>query len=364
VQYRVDVYRTGRDGQSGKSEGVKVVSHQDLGPHHVTVVEIQDVNAFEAWITDFFRAKDLGQPVVTDKLRKTVADYCSRAFRFLAVDVIDVPQGRKTVAPVAYRFKCDHVYYPLRVTNLYGGEGTVELFCVLNPWRDGRGAEWPRAYALASRKEGDKQHRWICSREITLSTDELTTLHPVSKDLFRDSGASFYAAKFEGQLQFDDDIWLSMEYRSPRSLCMRFLALLQEHDTDAVEFLVQTPFGLDRKKVYTDKSELIAALNKISQDESIRQFKIQRDAFVTAVPWRPENEFDSQFIESQLKGKKWDYYKFASDTASASFHRRERHVGMPTCPVSRRCAARVLNRSWPADSWLRSLDDFASRVED
>ena len=71
-------------------ELVKVVVSAKLGPHAVTVAEVQDTDAFVAWVRDFFRQNDLGEPALTPELREVVAGYLARDVRFFAFDVLTV----------------------------------------------------------------------------------------------------------------------------------------------------------------------------------------------------------------------------------------------------------------------------------
>ena len=299
------------------------------------------MNKFESWVTDFFNRKSLGEPVLTDDLRKIVADYCQRGLRFMAFDVLDVPAGQQTVAPLVYRFKCDRIYYPLKITNLYGGKGTVEVFYALNPWRDSH-ADCPHPFYLYRRRnEKEKGVKWIFSQEIHLSTEELKKLHPQTEALFRDAGASFFATKYEGELQFESDIWLNIGYNSPEFLCMRFLSLLQEADTESVEFLVLTPFGLNRQKTLENLADLLASLKDLSHDEDLKRFKIKSRSSLTGVH---RNQFDKKFIDSHLKGKRWGHYIFKSDTKSLHFFVVRAPTGnirIPSCLLPNGTATRL-----------------------
>lgn len=315
VKYIVEVPRAEVGGPRGKTEGVKVVAEHELGPHHITIAEIQDAGKFRSWVIDFVKQKALGDPILSDDLDQVVADYCRRGLRFMAFDVLDVPAGTKTVAPVVYRFKCDHVYYPLKVTNLYGGTGTVEVFYVLNPWHDGN-ADAPKPYSFYPRKKNKGGERWIFSREAHLSTEELGTLHSEMTNLFRKAGASFFATKFEGQLEFHEDIWLRMGYSSPEYLCSRFLSLLQEEDVDSLEFLIATPFALNREKVYHDKAEALGTLKDFIKKHDLSRFRVKDRASTSGVY---RNEFDKPFIEKHLKDKVWEHSILRSDKRALHF---------------------------------------------
>ncbi len=298
-----------------KAEGVRVVAEHTLGPHHITIVEIQDSSKFRSWVIDFAKRKALGTPVFTDDLNQVVGDYCRRGFRFMVFDVLDLPAGTKTVAPVCYRFKCDHVYYPLMVTHMYGGKGTVEVFYALNPWRDSN-ADGPQRSDFNPRKQKEKGKQWIASQEIHLSTKELSTLHPDMSNLFGKAGASFFATKYDGQLHFDADIWLDMGYSSPYYLCKRFLSFLQKGDVESCEFLLSPPFALNRDSIHTNTTEALAALKIFIKKHDLSILRIKDRASHTGVY---RNKFDKPFIEKNLKGKRWEHYILRSDKIALHF---------------------------------------------
>lgn len=331
LKYIVESVRMGTGGRSGKTEGISVVAEHDLGPHHITVVDIQDVNKFRSWVVDFAKRKGLGSPILSDDLDRIVADYCKRGLRFMAFDVLDVPAGTKTVAPVSYRFKCDHVYYPLKVTNLYGGKGTVEIFYVLNPWCDDN-AYHPEPHDFSSYRKGQKEKgvRWISSRMAHLSADELRTIHPETEDLFGKSGACFFATKYDGQLQFDTDIWLSMGYASPEYLCMRFPSLLQD-DIESLEFLLEFPFALNRESIHANFPEALAALRIFVKQHDLSGFQLKNRAVHSGCG---RNEFDKLFIEKHLKGKRWSHYILSSDEIALHFFTINRNPkGLNDCKI-------------------------------
>jgi hypothetical protein len=331
LKYIVEFPRAGIHGPRGKTEAIKVVAEHNLGPHHITIVEIQNASKFRSWVTDFAKRKTLGTPIVTDELDKVVADYCQRGFRYMAFDVLDVPLGTTTIAPVSYRFKCDHIYYPLKVTNLYGGKGTVEVFYALNPWRDDK-ADCPDpydfCYPLQEKKQGKRR---IFSREVYLSTEELKKLDPIADSLFRNAGASFFATKYQGDLRFDNDIWLHIGYSSPEFLCMRFLSLLQEQDIDSLEFLIATPFALNHQETYTKTFEALAAIKDFTRENDLSEFRIKSRGSHSGLP---RGEFYKAFTEKHGKRQCQGYYIFRSDKMSLHFLVINRNLkGLNDCKV-------------------------------
>ena len=69
--------------------------------------------------------RELGKPALDEELREVVTGYLDRDIRFFAFDIVDYSPEKKTVAPLAYAFESADLYYPLKVTNLFGGQGNV-----------------------------------------------------------------------------------------------------------------------------------------------------------------------------------------------------------------------------------------------
>lgn len=104
---------------------VKLVSHQKLGPHDLIVLELSGTDQLDAIVR-----KHLGQGLSPDAIA-LVRDYLRAGCRYLAIDLVEVGTEPGSVPPVAYRFETDELFYPLRTSNLVGGEGSVDLFLIL-----------------------------------------------------------------------------------------------------------------------------------------------------------------------------------------------------------------------------------------
>jgi len=193
----------------GSDDTVKVVVAAELGPHNVTVVEIADADDFVTWTEGFFRENDLGEPLLGENLREIVADYLDRGFRFFAFDVVALSPDTKTVQPLTYDFECDHFYYPLVVTNLYGGLGTVELFTILSL----KGPTLPDSSLDPKEQAAYFMWRAKWSTRAKIGAEELLLLHPRFADIMAggDGGAWLQAIRHWGRLDFHSDIWVPMQ---------------------------------------------------------------------------------------------------------------------------------------------------------
>lgn len=250
IQYLVQ-YR----GKDARGEGVTVVVAAQLGPHDVTVVEVKDVAEFTQWVSAFFKEKGLGEPALGDKLPEIVAGYLERGLRFFAFDVVTLSPEKQTVQPLTYEFDCEHLYYPLVVSNLYGGKGTIEMLTVLHPGLGvGKDGGDFRGLRIAQ-GHGEKVY-W--STAAFLAPAEMARLHPGIPELLGDAEGLLQAQKYEGPLDFDRDVWEPLARATTAyGACWKFFEALEAGDARQLEAIVSVPFAFDRKAVIEDMAELM-----------------------------------------------------------------------------------------------------------
>jgi len=303
-------YRGDKAAGGDEAEAVQVVVEAQLGPHGVTVVEVKDADAFVRWVREFFRQNELGEPALSDDLRKIVAGYLERGIGFFAFDLVTVSPETKTVQPLTYEFKTDRLYYPLEVTNLYGGTGVVELFTILpagsaysgplETYITIRGAD--PEYAPAKRKP---QWRVMNSTSATLETAELGRLHPSLVGLMWGERGRLGAVRYEGPLHFGHDVHQVIGYQDPSKTCEAFLHGLRSGKAERLEAHAAVPFAWDRKRVITDRTELLAELQELAEEtrghplaithrKDVAHFSMSGYRFIV------RSRFDREFVEKHL----------------------------------------------------------------
>jgi hypothetical protein len=216
LQYIIP-YRGEREGGAAgaEEEAVKVVVAEQIGPHEVTVVEVKDADELMRWVVEFFRQKGLGEPALREELRQVVSDYLQRGLRFFAFDILSLSPERKTVQPLAYDFETECLYYPLKVTNLYGGTGTIELLTVVPRRLAGRVDAihiWPHE----ERGARPAPWRFLRSTWTDLTPEEMARLHRDIPKFIGDGPGLLRAVRYEGPLHFDNDVWVPPEERPKR----------------------------------------------------------------------------------------------------------------------------------------------------
>jgi hypothetical protein len=213
-----------RRGNGGSGEGVEVVSVAELGPHQVTVVKVAGADEFVQWVKAFFEEHDLGEPSLEVDIRLVVTDYLDRGFHYFAFDVVSPSPEKKTVQPIVYEFESGHFYYPLKVTNLYGGTGTVELFTILAKDHRIKGRpdvlsdicevfapRLPEGEARGLRVPGEMTTPVAISKPAAdVGWEELKQVDASVAELMGEAGAFLLALRYEGKLTFEEDIWVEM----------------------------------------------------------------------------------------------------------------------------------------------------------
>ncbi len=125
---RRDVSMSGQGLRSGGNvEGVQLLEHKKLGPHNLVVLELTSVEQLNVLLQKELREKLPAAGV------SIVEGYLKRGCRYLVVDVVELTADTGSVPPVAYRFPSQELFYPLMTSNLVGGEGAVDLFCLTPP---------------------------------------------------------------------------------------------------------------------------------------------------------------------------------------------------------------------------------------
>lgn len=188
-------------GERIGGEPVDLLLHRRLGVHDVTVVRVNDPAAFASWVEAYFRKNGFPVRELTEQEKAVVAGYCQRGFNYFAFDLVHIGKEVQSVPPLAYRFKTPALYYPLKVSALYGGTGRVDLVCcgdrrVL----DRLDYQLPRTVTVNASP-------WRASNRVGLDAAELTAVIPeVAKVLTGDQ--QLQAFRYEGELRFRTDVWV------------------------------------------------------------------------------------------------------------------------------------------------------------
>jgi len=173
-----------------ETEEVRVIFHEKIGMHDITVVEAHNVLEFAEWMDQFLLQNGISEQVALEDFEWIIGDYILRDFNFYVLDLIEVSSNQRSVEPIMYKFDTHFLYYPLLITSSIGGDGKIILFLLTKNIL--QGGYHPLAKA---------QYHGSISKPIQfeVSNEELSLIDPSIGELFEDK-ACLTALIYEGPL--------------------------------------------------------------------------------------------------------------------------------------------------------------------
>ena len=112
------------------SQGVELRLNKKLGAHDLTLIKVNDVATFRQWVNRYFKARRLPVKQTYPEEEAIVADYVKRGLVYFVLDFVEISPELRFIEPVAYTFKSTALYYPLKTSNTFGGQGSIELVVI------------------------------------------------------------------------------------------------------------------------------------------------------------------------------------------------------------------------------------------
>jgi hypothetical protein len=180
-------------GLPEKPPADELVSSERLGAHDITVLKITDADRFRTRVKELLLKRGLSTNGLGEKAVSVAADYISRGFIYFVLDLVDMGPGVRSVDPVQYRFASKLLYYPLRTSKLFGGNGKVQLVICAPTARD--------LYGMIDRP-------YEVSTTSPVFPKELKEVFGDGSDFFKRSNKPpvLQAVRIEGNLDFGQDI--------------------------------------------------------------------------------------------------------------------------------------------------------------
>ncbi len=132
AERRMKTRAAGEAEMPGREPSGEVTFHERIGSHDVSVTHVLDRSGFVTWVEDYLDSAGAGNPAVPEPLKEVVEEYLKDGFAWFVFDVVSLDEKPKTREAVQYRFKTDHLYYPLRITRTGTGFTEIDLV-VLTP---------------------------------------------------------------------------------------------------------------------------------------------------------------------------------------------------------------------------------------
>jgi hypothetical protein len=125
VRLSRDLSKSGR-----KMVPIEIKLSQQIGLHDVTVIKINELSDFTQWVRDFFRKKGIKVTNDLNSFYKNAEDYVNRGIHYFVFDYVSLKTETRSIEPLIYKFKTRNIYYPLKTSNVVGGEGLVDLIVI------------------------------------------------------------------------------------------------------------------------------------------------------------------------------------------------------------------------------------------
>lgn len=240
------------------SEDVELRFNKKLGAHDLTIIKVNDVSAFRQWVNDFFKRKGLPIKEEYPEEEAVVGDYVKRGIVYFVLDFVEVSPEARFVEPVTYRFKSKALYYPLKTSNTFGGQGSIELIIIApttlcsagnEPLDPFSGALYKEEHPEAQRPYG--QRPYCLNIPVIASTSALLVkedtdmkgIYPEGEAFFQHQKAFMQVVRYTGTYFFQDDILVDVSSGFPREV-----GAVEEEQGDPWEKILPLADGLDQEK--------------------------------------------------------------------------------------------------------------------
>ena len=211
------INREASKGGGAETVPVEIKLSEKIGLHDVTVIKINDISGFTQWVEEFFNRK--GIKVVSDLsgFYKNAEDYTSRGINYFVFDYVSIKTQKRTIEPLVYRFKTNRVYYPLKTSNIIGGNGIVDLIFIL-----------PGSFSKEDyfRLSDDMRNIFELSNSARVYPEELEKIYPGASEFFSKVDKIFIQMmRYAGPYNFQQDLYYDTSKLEPRSYAweMEFL---------------------------------------------------------------------------------------------------------------------------------------------
>ena len=280
----------GSDAEATAS--VELLFYQKLGIHEVTAVKINDLAGFSSWVKDYFQKSKIPYRELNQKEKEILADYFNRGFQYFVFDLIRAEDEVRTVPPLIYRFKCDQLYYPLKVTNLFGGVGKIELVCYADEITLQKLAS---SLNVAKLPDGSvimpkiwpPPPIWLASTRAKVNISEIEEICSEMPKI-GDDWAYLQAFQYEGPLEFENDLWIKI---SPGEIRIFINGSLLTFKVPPK--IIEGRCLVPAREIYTRMGATV------SWDAGKREAVIQKDGLELLFPVEPR-----LFVEYDASGQK------------------------------------------------------------
>lgn len=180
-------------GLPGTRTATEMLFNKRLGVHDITAVRLSGREEFREWLKKFLVKNGFPSEGLTVKTAAVAEDYIKRGFNYFVFDIVRPAPGTNSTDPVCYRFKSRQLYYPLKTSSLFRGNGVIQLAVCAPTARD--------LYGMIGRP-------YEVSTTAPVKPAELTNIYRDSRAFFRNikKPPVLQVIRLEGELDYGEDI--------------------------------------------------------------------------------------------------------------------------------------------------------------
>jgi hypothetical protein len=196
-----------KDVGEAPSGGIEITFQQKIGAHDLTIVKVNDLEAFLSWIKNFAIKKGLIVKDISPEFKEGVKNYLKRDIKYFVFDVVDASGEKESIDPLVYRFNSGYFYFPVLisgVSEISQNQTEIQLFLITKD-------KLPKE--TSSEGKGDFYGKGYFNYPVQLTQEELKGIDEEIANLFG-SGViartfSYYAylKDFDKDLVFFPQVW-------------------------------------------------------------------------------------------------------------------------------------------------------------
>lgn len=195
--------------------GDVVLERKTGGAHNIFVWKLDNVNSFKKDITAYIANKYGNQAaaLIDKNTEKIIRKYYKRGFRYFAFDLTKVKDKPVAKSAIAYRFKSDHVYYPLQISQI-GGSNTktkVDLIIIA--------PEVVQPTGVVKVGKGKNAARMIDNKTAEFTRNEVENLDNALLAIFKNDESTLKVCEFvfEGSFNGFNGDFVARAYQEQKS---------------------------------------------------------------------------------------------------------------------------------------------------
>ncbi|MBU1611909.1 MAG: DUF2330 domain-containing protein, partial [Proteobacteria bacterium] len=201
-------------GGAPQAQAVELLVQEKLGAHDMTVIKVNNATQFRSWVNDYFKSHNLPAKETYSSVETIVDDYVQRGIPYFVLDYVELSDQPRFIEPVCYRFASHDLYYPLKTSNTFGGQGEIDLILFLpgTLCKPSLGA-YDTCLGFTNYVDNGR-----ASTSAQVSHDELRSIYPEAEEFFGERPVFLQMFSYAGDYTFDRDILEEIGGAAPMAL--------------------------------------------------------------------------------------------------------------------------------------------------